>query len=131
MEPFPHVYHAGAKGGVDGLVRLTSPGVPDLDSAGPKAFGGPGDQWSPETMLVAASADCFILTFRAVAAANKFDWQDLEVEASGTLEKVEREIRFSHIDLKVRLVVPNEVANRKSCCKLAHERDVRADLSIR
>lgn len=108
MEPFPHVYHAGAKGGVDGLVRLTSPGVPDLDSAGPKAFGGPGDQWSPETLLLAAVSDCFILTFRAIAAANKLEWESLECNATGTLDKVEREIRFSQIELDVKLVVGDE-----------------------
>ena len=76
-----------------------------MDSAGPTAFGGPGDLWSPETMLVAAVADCFILTFRAIATASKFEWLDLSCEASGTLDKVEREIRFSEISLKVRLTV--------------------------
>ncbi|MEZ4375137.1 MAG: OsmC family protein [Polyangiaceae bacterium] len=91
-----------------GLVRLTSPGVPDLDSAGPKAFGGPGDQWSPETLLLAAVSDCFILTFRAIAAANKLEWESLECNATGTLDKVEREIRVSQIELDVKLVVGDE-----------------------
>jgi organic hydroperoxide reductase OsmC/OhrA len=38
----------------------------------------PGNAWSPETSLVAAVADCFILTFRGVAQAAKFPWESLE-----------------------------------------------------
>ncbi len=113
MDAFPHVYRAEATGRADGLIRLTSPGVPDLDTAGPASFGGPGDQWSPETLLVAATADCFILTFRAIAAANKLEWRGLECSASGTLDKVERALRFTQIELHVRLVVEDEaVAER-------------------
>ena len=105
MEALPHTYLAAARGVANGLIRVTSPGIPELDSAGPAAFGGPGDQWSPETLLVAAVADCFILTFRAIATASKFEWQELTCEATGTLDKVEREIRFTEISLKVRLTV--------------------------
>ncbi|MGE0320819.1 MAG: OsmC family protein [Polyangiaceae bacterium] len=108
MDPFPHVYQAAAQGRGEGLIRLSSPGVPDLASAGPKEFGGPGDRWSPETLLMAAAADCFILTFRAIAAASKLEWESLECNATGTLDKVEREIRFSQIDLDVKLLVGDE-----------------------
>ena len=52
-----------------GSVDVTSAGLPDLATAPPVEFEGPGDAWSPETLLCAALVDCFILTFRAVARA--------------------------------------------------------------
>ena len=63
MQDFPHHYGVAAQGNVEGTIELSSPGVPDLESAAPAEFGGPGDKWSPETLLSAAVADCFILSF--------------------------------------------------------------------
>ena len=69
MQEFPHHYVAAASAESEGSVEVTSPGLESLETAGPAEFGGPGDLWSPETLLVAAVADCFILGFRAIARA--------------------------------------------------------------
>ena len=47
---------------------MTGPleGVRVIESAPPKEFDGPGDQWSPEQLLTAAVADCFVLNFRTM-----------------------------------------------------------------
>jgi len=66
---------------------VASPGLPSLDTAPPPEFDGPGGVWSPETLLVAAIADCFILTFRGVSRAAHFDWVRLEAHVDGTLER--------------------------------------------
>ena len=66
---------------------MASPGLPDLDTAPPPEFDGPGGVWSPETLLVAAIVDCFILTFRGVSRAARFDWVRLEAHVDGTLER--------------------------------------------
>src|SRR5262249_3918607 len=68
MEPHPHRYDVHARAGTEGSVLVESRGLPTLRTAPPTQYGGPGDQWSPETLLVAAAADCFVLTFRAIAA---------------------------------------------------------------
>ena len=65
MQDLPHHYFASAEGTAEGDILLGAPGAPALRSASPAEFGGPGDRWSPETLLVGAVADCFILTFRA------------------------------------------------------------------
>jgi organic hydroperoxide reductase OsmC/OhrA len=49
-----------------------------MATAPPPEFDGPGGVWSPETLLVAAIADCFILTFRGVARAGRFEWVSLD-----------------------------------------------------
>ena len=54
MQDFPHHYQASARAATDGDVQLTSPRLVTLRSASPAEFGGPGDRWSPETLLTAA-----------------------------------------------------------------------------
>jgi organic hydroperoxide reductase OsmC/OhrA len=95
MQPYPHAYNVTSHGSATGPVQVESPGLPPLSTAPPKEFDGPGDVWSPETLLVAAIADCYILTFRGVARAAKFDWEDLKCEVEGRLERVESMTRFT------------------------------------
>lgn len=106
MLPFPHTYAASAAGTASGAVSLASPGLPNLDSAAPAEFGGPGDHWSPETMLCAALADCFVLTFRAVARAARFEWQRLECKTEGILDRVDGVSRFTRYTTIATLTVP-------------------------
>lgn len=87
---------------------MASPGVPDLDTAPPPEFDGPGGVWSPETLLVAAIADCFILTFRGVSRAAHFDWVRLEAHVDGTLERVSGVTQFVRYTTRAILTVkPN------------------------
>ncbi|MCB1625441.1 MAG: OsmC family protein [Pseudomonadales bacterium] len=106
MHPFPHQYRVSIAGAPTGNVTLSSPGLTSLASAPPAEFGGPGDQWSPETLLTAALADCFVLSFRAVAAASKFEWRQLECDVEGTLDRIERVSLFTRFVIKAKLTVP-------------------------
>jgi len=107
MQTFPHHYHVSAAGTAEGAgVELAGNGLSGFATASPAEFGGPGDRWSPETLLVGAVADCFVLTFRGVARASKLEWLSLACDASGTLDRVDGVVRFTTIDLHARLVVP-------------------------
>jgi len=106
MQALPHHYRVSMESGVEGSVRLASPGLADLESAAPAEFGGPGDHWSPETLLVAAVADCFALTFRAVARASRYAWTRVRCEAEGVLDRVDGTTRFREIHLHAELEVP-------------------------
>ena len=97
MHPFPHVYRVGATAEVAGSVQLTSPGLVTIPSAGPAEFDGPGDLWSPETLLTAALVDCFVLSFRAVARASRLEWLRLECAATGTLDRIENGTVYVHM----------------------------------
>ncbi|MCU0989627.1 MAG: OsmC family protein [Xanthomonadales bacterium] len=72
----------------------------------PAEFGGPGDMWSPETLLVASVANCFILTFRAVARASDFQWNELDCTVVGILNRVDRVTRFTEFQISVKLRLP-------------------------
>ena len=101
----PHQYSATGSAKPAGHVELASGDLPRLQSAPPAEFGGPGDQWSPEDLLVAAVADCFVLSFRAIAAASKFEWNELTCSVTGTLDKVERAIQFTELTVQAKLTV--------------------------
>jgi organic hydroperoxide reductase OsmC/OhrA len=108
MQPYPHLYSATAVGERIGPTRITSPDLPQLESAPPPEFGGPGGIWSPETLLVGAIADCFLLTFRSVARAAGLDWRRLACQVEGTLERAEGRARFTRFKICPRLAVSSE-----------------------
>lgn len=116
MQQFPHHYKVQASSSGDSSVSLSSEGLPTMLSAPPAEFGGPGDQWSPESLLVAAVADCFILGFKAIARASKFEWNTLTCEAEGILDRPEKVTKFTEVHLAVVLNLPvgakHEMATR-------------------
>jgi len=105
MKPYPHTYSVSARGSTTGTVPVASRGLPDIPTAPPPEFDGPGDVWSPETLLVAAVANCFILTFRAVSRAAGFGWEQLECHVDGALERVSGVTQFSKFTTRAMLTV--------------------------
>lgn len=114
MQPFPHHYPVTASAHRDSNVRLTAPGVAAIKSAGPAEFGGPGDLWSPESLLCAAVADCLVLSFRAVARAARFEWEELRCDVVGKLERPDGRTRFTEFAVSAVLTVPAGADVRKA-----------------
>jgi len=106
MHPYPHHYVVRAAAAPEGDVPIDANRLPTLQTAPPAEFDGPGDRWSPETLLCAAIADCFLLSFRAVARASKLEWLGLECGVEGKLDRVEGRSRFTHVLVKATLRVP-------------------------
>lgn len=110
MQALPHLYNVQVTSTADTYLTASSQGLPNLIIAGPAEFGGPGDQWSPETLMMSAVANCFVLSFKAVANASKFSWKKIQCESIGKLDKVDRLMKFTQITTKVRLVIDDENA---------------------
>jgi organic hydroperoxide reductase OsmC/OhrA len=106
MHPYPHLYAVEARAATTGDVEVTADRLPTLQTAPPAEFDGPGDRWSPETLLCAAVADCFLLSFRAIARASKFEWTGLECRVEGRLDRVDGTSRFTEIVVKATLRAP-------------------------
>lgn len=106
-QPFPHTYEATASAEPSGAVTVASPRLASLSTAPPAEFGGPGSLWSPETLLVASIANCFVLTLRAVARAAGFRWLGVDCRVEGVLERVEGATQFSRFVTHVKLMVPS------------------------
>ena len=106
MQPLPHRYLVTAIPGPAHDVCLTTPGVQPLPTAAPVEFDGPGEAWSPETLLVGAAADCFAITFRGVARASRLAWTEMTCDVAGTLDRVDGVMRFIRVDIHARLTLP-------------------------
>jgi organic hydroperoxide reductase OsmC/OhrA len=107
MDPFPHTYAVESSCATAGRVSLALAGAPPLESDAPTQFGGPGDRWSPEGLLLAALIDCLSLSFRASAAASKLAWTELRCRAEGVLDRVDGALRFTSIRVSARLRIPS------------------------
>ncbi|HEY7056350.1 MAG TPA: OsmC family protein, partial [Vicinamibacterales bacterium] len=116
MTAFPHEYVVTLVSSPRCDVYLSANRVPVMRSAAPAEFGGPGDRWSPETLLVAAVGDCFAITFQAMARAAELPWKSLRCEVTGTLDRQDGGPQFTRFELRARLGVPagtsEELAHR-------------------
>jgi organic hydroperoxide reductase OsmC/OhrA len=117
MQGYPHHYLVSAAGGTEGNVAVSGEGLPDLDTQAPPQFGGPEGIWSPETMFTGAVANCYILSFRAIARASKFTWSALRCDVDGVLDRPERATYFTAFNIHAVLHVP-EGANMEMAERL-------------
>jgi organic hydroperoxide reductase OsmC/OhrA len=109
MQLLPHHYKVTVRAEQAGAAALMSSELDPLTTAPPREFEGPGNQWSPETLFVGAVADCYVLSFRAVARAAKLPWTNITCEGEGTVDCAEGATRFTEIRLRARLWVPHDV----------------------
>src|SRR5580693_8990561 len=106
MHPFPHHYSVAMSVRPGDTAKLRTAELPEIESAPPKEFGGPGDRWSPEGLFTAAIADCIALNFQGIAANSKFSWTSLEGKTNAVLDRVEGKMRFTRFDTHIALVIP-------------------------
>lgn len=109
-----HQYSVSASATPEQLVDLTADGLPTLASGPPTEFGGSGNEWSPEDLLVAAVADCFTLSFKAIAAASRFSWTALQCDVTGTLDKVDRGMQFTEMKILANLTIPADADSNRA-----------------
>jgi organic hydroperoxide reductase OsmC/OhrA len=103
VHPFPHLYRVASSCGETGAVDLSSDGLAPLAALAPVEFGGPGDHWSPETLLTAALASCFALSFRALATRRQIGFVSLRCALEGRLEREGGNSRFTAFTLRAHL----------------------------
>ncbi|HUN57411.1 MAG TPA: OsmC family protein [Candidatus Binataceae bacterium] len=105
MKPLPHTYTVELAGDAEEYAVVSSAGVPELRTAAPEDFDGPGDAWSPEHLLMAAIETCFMFTFRAIASASKVKFTSLRVCGQGVVDRKEGVTKFTEIILRPRLTI--------------------------
>lgn len=115
MESLPHYYLTRAEGGPAGAVHVTAEDRPSLETAPPPEFGGPSGVWSPEHLLAASIADCFVLSFRAVARASRLEWSALTCEVEAVLDRgAERKPCFTEFRVRPVLTLEGEADETKA-----------------
>lgn len=119
MDVLPHHYSVTVDANPENNLRVSAAHLSALEVAAPKQFDGPGDKWSPEELLLAAAANCFVLSFRTVASIAKLEWQAIQCTTEGVLDKVERAMQFTEIVNKVALTIDSETSRQKAETLLA------------
>ena len=114
MQDLPHIYRVSTSGKPEGDLQVLADDVEAILAAPPPEFGGPGDRWSPETLLVASVSSCFILSFRAIARASRLPWSALEVHTEGKLERVDGGMQFTEFEVSATLHVPPDANEEKA-----------------
>lgn len=109
MTPLPHSYDIQFTGGAEAYGTASSAGLPALPMAPPTQFGGPGDAWSPEHLLLASVASCFVFTLRALARAAKVPLLNVTISAHGTVAKQGGAVRFTEIVIAPRITAAGHV----------------------
>lgn len=105
MKKLPHQYRVSISGTPDQSLIARSDDVKDLTIAPPIEFDGPGDEWSPEALLMASLASCLVLTFRSMAKASGFSWKTIQCQSEGVLAKSDEGVRFTEVTTKAELVI--------------------------
>ena len=106
MQDLPHHYSVRVQGESESSLAASAENLPTLNLAPPAQFGGPGDQWSPEDLLMASVASCFVLSFRAIARASRLEWLSIDCDSRGELDRVDRLTQFTSVHTTVSLVIP-------------------------
>lgn len=94
------------------LTTATAAGKPAIGVATPPEFkGGIAGVWSPEDLLVAATASCYAVTLLAVAERREIELFDLEVGGIGHVERrSDGHLGFVSIELVAKLLVDRDHA---------------------
>jgi peroxiredoxin-like protein len=90
---------------------LEGSGLPPLQVSAPPEFAGELGKWTPEQLLVGATASCLMTTFLAIAEFSDISVNFFRVKATGKLEKIPGEgYRFTEVHLVPEVgVFPDEV----------------------
>jgi peroxiredoxin-like protein len=106
-DSYQHRVVAWWSSGRSGLAKSdTAPN--SIHFAAPQQFGGLEGRWTPEDLLLCATASCFVTTFRVLAEYSKWEYADLQVEASGIVSKAGSGYSFRQITLRPHLKVNTE-----------------------
>ena len=108
MLNLPHHYSIKVNGTPTGDLIASADHLPHLEISPPLEFGGPGDKWSPEDLLMAAVANCLVLSFRIIAEKSKLEWISIECISEGELNLVGGKMLFTKINSRVMLVILSE-----------------------
>lgn len=86
--------------------QLTVADFPSLEVSAPPEFSGEPGKWTPEHLLVAATASCLMTTFLAITSLMKIEVLGYRMKAFARLEKVPGEgYRFTEITLVPEITV--------------------------
>ncbi len=122
-----HTFSVSAEwtGDSNSVGLLQSPGGLHCQFAVPTDFGGPGGCPSPEEMLLAALASCYVITIAYMAELKKLPLQKQAIQVQGLVERdpQTRRLRFTRFEIDLRFTVAPDAtdAQIENILKLARD----------
>lgn len=89
-------------------VVVRSQGKPDLLASADRPFRGDADRWNPEELLLAALAECHLLSYLHSAVSHGVVVTDYLDEPIGVMEQVGQGGRFTSVTLHPQVTVAEE-----------------------
>jgi peroxiredoxin-like protein len=74
----------------------------------PTEFGGTGDRWSPEELLVGATQSCLVATFISLARRHGLVPSACRSSATGTLRSAGKSLAFGDVAIALQIAVETE-----------------------
>lgn len=104
-------------------VRLEAEGKPGLDASADSAFRGDRAKWNPEELLVAALAECHLLSYLHVATQHGVVVTAYADSAVGTMAQVGQGGHFTRVLLRPRVTItdPAQVDLARDLHQEAHD----------
>jgi peroxiredoxin-like protein len=99
-----HALSAGSRRGVVGAEKV----LPAISFSAPPEFLGEAGRWTPEHLLVASVAACFMSTFSGIAESSRFEFAWFSLDAEGLLANEGGAWHFTEIKLSPDVAVLKE-----------------------
>ena len=107
LDSYTYEVDVNWSGGPTGTIA--SEGLPLIDVSAPPEFHGEPGRWTPEHLLAASVASCFMSTFMAVARFQKAEVHGFRMRAFARMEKLPAEgYRFTEITLVPEITVAQQ-----------------------
>jgi peroxiredoxin-like protein len=105
-----YAYWIGARTGAVGPKEIDQP----IHFSSPVAFGGQPGYWTPEDMLIAAVASCYVATFSTMAQLSKFEFVELGISVTGELTQADEGWKFRSIVIRPKLTIADETNRERA-----------------
>ncbi len=114
----PHLFEVSAswEGDNNSTGSLQSPGGLYCHFAVPTEFGGPGGCPSPEEMLLASLASCYVITIAYMAELKKLPLQKQAITVRGIVERDSqtRRLRFTRMQIALTFFVAPDASDAQT-----------------
>ncbi|MFI5153986.1 MAG: OsmC family protein [Chitinophagales bacterium] len=85
----------------------------------PPAFGGTGEEWSPEHLFLGSISSCFMTTYLVFADKLGIELTHFESHANGKVELVDGRYEFTSVTINAKLFIADESLREKAILALA------------
>lgn len=125
-----HVFEASAvwEGNSDSVGTVTTPGGLHTTCAVPAEFKGPGGHCSPEELMLAALASCYIITIAFMCEIKKLPLlkQTMRLEGEVGRDPESKKTRFLHIFIEIQMTVAPDATDTQKEAILQAAKDAKS-----